>query len=279
MSGNTDILIRYNMEQELMFAEDTKQHAFPDYVDLDIRKPLLMPIVTEYVGYDDFEYPGCDKVVTLCTSNLLFDSYKNCYYMTFSYQSKKITMDKIEYSHRYDYEREYKDTFTDTTPYYDSLYLNDDLVYSYLLYIFIQQEKLNRYPEYDYKYLVSDVYNDKEFILGIVKIKDYIRCNSNDAYLSSFLLSISFQDKLRLYEKYFYNDNLNSYEYLNSDEYLNNYEYLTSDEYLNNLEPKVSCVEYILNDKEFMSSIVEIPNHLFSKIKEGMLIYNIFSYL
>jgi len=191
-------------ERGLMFAEDKmKNYADNDYVKLQnmsykenqiLVSSTFESIDEEYELYNEIPDLYYNKVFTLCTVNLLFDYNYNCYYMTNSYLSRKINLHFMETHNKYSVsedgeEKEIIYTYIDNTPYYDSLYLNDDFIYSFLLFTFIQQEKRKYYPKYDYKYITIDKYNNKNFMLSIIQIKDYLRDKLKEDFIINEIIS------------------------------------------------------------------------------------------
>jgi hypothetical protein len=67
--------------------------------------------------------------------------------------------------------------------------LNDDFIYSFSLFTFIQQEKRIYYPKYDYKYITIDKYNNKNFMLSIIQIKDYLRDKLKEDFIINEIIS------------------------------------------------------------------------------------------
>jgi len=274
MAGNiTDILIRYNLkeqelirsnlkeqelirynlkEQELMFAEDSLGNMH-DNIKLQTHAPRFIEIKHLSLNYKDedpqlsmeFDNQEIDefKIEVNLSTNLVFDNRMNSYYITTSFDYRKIILCYTkEVSHRdsdYSYEKKVREEIIHNIPYYDSLYLNDDFLYSSLLFAFIQKQKLIKYySTYDYKYIISDLYNDKDFMLSIIQIRDYVRDNCKDIYIASLLLYAFIQQReLLVYP------------------------------------------EDISNDKNFMSLIFQIQDCLMQKFNKNGIIYNIISYL
>jgi hypothetical protein len=186
-------------ERELMFGEDTKK-SYVKLQNMSYRKQILVSSTYKSVDEDNELFndnPDLfrNKVVTMCTVNLLFDYNYNCYYMTNSYLSREITLYYMEICYPNEYsrcgeEKEVKYTYIDNTPYCDSLYLNDDFLYSFLLFTFIQQERLSiHYLNYNYKSIVKYLYNDNKFMLSIIQIKDYIRDKVKEDFIINEIIS------------------------------------------------------------------------------------------
>lgn len=188
-------------ERELMFAEDKIKNYIKlqntSYKEKKILVSTTFKSITEDCElYNEMPDLYSNKIFTVCTVNLLFDFNNNCYYMTNSYLSRKINLHFIETHYRNissvceeEEEEEIIYSYIDNTPYYDSLYLNDDFIFSFLLFIFIQQEKKIYYPKYDYKYIVQDKYNDRNFMLSIIKIKDHLIDNCKEDFVINEILS------------------------------------------------------------------------------------------